>query len=147
MPSWDERFLDLAAHIATWSKDPSTQVGAVIVDPLKRVVSTGYNGFPMNTADHLQYYLEREKKLLRVVHAEANAILFAKRDLTGCTLYCTMHPCANCAALIIQSGISRVVCPPPDVERWQAHYDEAQMMMYEASVILNFKEKPDESYG
>ena len=107
MADWHKRFLTLAEHIAGWSKDPSTKVGAVIVDQQRRIVSTGYNGFPQGVVDNPQ--LPRERKLMRTLHAEANAILFAKRDLSGCTIYVTHHPCAHCAAMIIQAGIKRVV--------------------------------------
>lgn len=106
--TWDKRFLSLAQHIAQWSKDPSTKVGAVIVDQNRRIVSTGYNGYPKGVSDTIDTD-EREIKYKKVIHAEKNAILFAKQDLTGCTLYVTHHPCSQCAGYILQSGISHVV--------------------------------------
>ena len=106
--TWDKRFLSLAQHIANWSKDPSTKVGAVIVDQNRRIVSTGYNGYPKGVDDTIDTD-EREIKYKKVIHAEKNAILFAKQDLTGCTLYVTHHPCSQCAGYILQAGISRVV--------------------------------------
>lgn len=135
MTNWHERFLTLAEHIAGWSKDPSTKVGAVIVDQQRRIVSTGYNGFPQGAKDSPT--MVRDRKLLRTLHAEANAILFAKRDLTGCTIYVTHHPCAHCAAMIIQAGITtvkfRITKFGPD-DYWNASMYEAQLMMGEAGV-------------
>lgn len=131
---WPQRFLDLAYHVATWSKDPSTKVGAVIVDAQNRIVSHGYNGPPRGTGDSV---VKRDIRLLRTVHAEANAILFAGRDLANCTLYVTHHPCAHCAALIIQSGITDVVHPPTDAQfsmRWFDDMQQAQIMFREAGV-------------
>ena len=86
MSKWDRRFLDLAAGMATWSKDMSTQVGAIIVDRDQRIVSSGYNGFPRGVVDSIERYQDRDTKYRMVVHAEINAILFATRDLTGGTI-------------------------------------------------------------
>ena len=122
MSKWDRRFLDLAAGMATWSKDMSTQVGAIIVDRDQRIVSSGYNGFPRGVVDSIERYQDRDTKYRMVVHAEINAILFAKRDLTGCTIYVhPFMPCARCAAMVIQTGIKRVVYPPASediLSRW-----------------------------
>ena len=105
---WDLRFLSLAKHISTWSKDPSTKVGSVLVDENKRVVSMGYNGFPAQIRDDADDYLNRDLKLKKVVHAEANVIVFAQRDLSESTLYVwPFMPCSNCAGLVIQSEIGR----------------------------------------
>ncbi len=102
------RFLALAKHIALWSKDKKTQVGAVIVDEHNRIVGLGYNGFPRGVVDSPSLYSERESKLSLVVHAEANAILNSNRVVSGCRLYVSLPPCNECAKLIIQSGISEV---------------------------------------
>lgn len=136
MGKWDARFLDLATLVAGWSKDPSTQVGAVIVDTDKRIVSAGFNGFPRGVEDD---EVDRDVKLLRTIHAEENALLFARRDVTGMTAYVTRPPCARCAAKLVQSGISRVVysLPPVDfVERWAAEMKEAQTMFTQAGVTV-----------
>lgn len=137
---WDRRFLGLAMHVATWSKDPSTQAGAVIVDAKRRVVSVGYNGFPRGTDDGPELYADRERKYRRVVHAERNAMSFAQRPLDGCTLYVApLPPCASCAGSIIQAGIVRVVAlkPATDVaERWAAEHREMAAMFREAGVEL-----------
>ena len=133
---WDRRFLELAGTVAQWSKDPSTKVGAVIVDDKNRVVSMGFNGFPRGTSDAEQRYGDRELKLKQIIHAEINAILFAKQDLAGYTLYVTpLSPCAQCASAIIQSGISRVVSLPPRVDsKWADDIALAELHFHEASV-------------
>lgn len=120
MKKWEKRFLDLAKHISTWSKDPSTKCGAVITDSKNRIISLGYNGYPHGVDD--SNYEDRELKYAKVIHAEMNAILFANRDIEGCTIYVhPMPPCSRCMAVIIQSGISRIVTQDAaldKVERW-----------------------------
>ena len=111
--SWDEYFMGLAHLSAMRSKDPSTQVGAVIVSGEHRVVSIGYNGFPNGCSDD-EFPWDREgdfgaTKYPDVVHAELNAILNSKNDLRGCSIYVSLFPCNECAKAIIQSGISRIV--------------------------------------
>lgn len=135
MTKWDARFLQLASVVASWSKDPSTRVGAAIIDDKQRVVSLGFNGYPRGVEDRMD--VPREAKLARVIHAEPNAILFAQRDLTGCSIYVTRPPCSNCAALIIQSGIARVVYEAPDpafMVRWRESVDASLAMFAEAGV-------------
>lgn len=134
---WDARFLGLAALVATWSKDPSSKVGAVIVDPKNRVNSLGFNGFPRTVSDAPQVYADRDEKLRRTLHAEQNALLFAARSVEGGTIYITHPPCARCAALLIQAGIQRVVCPPPPPDfqqRWAADIASSRQMFDEARV-------------
>jgi len=134
--AWDKTFLNLCDEIAQRSKDPSTKVGACIVAPDKTIVSMGYNGFPRGCNDAQALYEDRAIKLMRTIHAEVNAIITAKRDLTGCTLYVSpLHPCANCAAIIVQSGIKRVVYKASDaVPRWADSFQNAAMMFLEAGV-------------
>ncbi|WP_304302308.1 dCMP deaminase family protein [Chromatium okenii] len=135
---WDDRFLSLAAEISTYSKDPSTQVGAVIVDAARRIVSTGFNGFPRGIDDDPTQLNDRDLKYRMIIHAELNAILFAQRDLSGCTIYTyPMPPCAQCAAAIIQSGIKRVVSidpTPAQRERWGGDWQIANAMYQQAGV-------------
>ena len=136
---WHARFIGLATHIAEWSKDPSTRVGAVIVDSERRVVSLGYNGLPRGVTDHAHILNNKELKLQVVKHAEENAILNSLLRPAGCTIYVTHHPCASCAGSIIQSGISRVVFPslPGDntfSQRWQESISLAQTILEEAGV-------------
>jgi len=141
-PKWDERFLALAAHVATWSKDPSTQVGCVIIGSYRREVrSLGFNGFPRGMADSPERLADRELKYKLMVHAEENAILNASlcgTALDSCTVYTTLPPCTRCAASIIQAGICRV-CWPSDVEvpeRWRAELELAQQMMIEVGIAI-----------
>lgn len=134
---WDLRFMEQASLVSYWSKDPSSKVGAVIVDEKNRVVSQGFNGPPRGVEDST--HVERDARLRRTIHAEMNAILFSRKDLTGTTLYCTHTPCSNCAAVIIQAGISRVVTLPstPDfARRWESDIREARTMFQQAGVQL-----------
>lgn len=136
MDKWDSRFLGMALHVAAWSKDPSTRVGAVITDAKNRVVSLGFNGFPRNVKDQV---VTREHKLRATIHAETNALLFAKEDVEGMTCYVSHPPCAQCAAKLIQAGISRVVwhSPSPDfVDRWAEDMAIAKQMYEESGVTF-----------
>jgi len=110
--SWDDYFMGIALLAAQRSKDPNTQVGCCIVDQNKRILSTGYNGFPKGCSDD-DYPWDREGEQTKypfVVHAELNAILNAGgKLLTGSTLYVALFPCNECAKAIIQAGIAEVV--------------------------------------
>lgn len=135
---WDYRFFALAAFVASWSKDPSTKVGAVIVDRRHRVLGFGYNGFARGVHDSEERYANREEKLKRIVHAEVNAMLNAART-EGCILYCTFCPCAQCASLIVQAGISRVVCrKSPSDERWLEDQKLAKEILIEGGVEVSY---------
>jgi len=136
---WHVRFINLATHIAQWSKDPSTKVGAVIVDSQRRVVSLGYNGLPRGVHDDYHILNNKELKLQVVKHAEENAILNSLLRPAGCTIYVTHHPCASCAGSIIQSGITRVVFLSVPVDntfnqRWRQSIELAQTMFEQAGV-------------
>ena len=136
--SWDKRFIELAHLVATWSKDPSTKVGSVIVDDKRRVLAMGYNGFPRGVTDSEERYGDRDEKYPRVVHAELNAILNATRRIEGCSLYCTMHPCAECAKAIIQVGIRDVYVPIESVPtRWSESLLVSGSMLVEAGVRVH----------
>ena len=136
MNKWDMNFLGLAANVATWSLDPSTKVGAVIVDKDNRVVSVGYNGFPKGIKDN-ERLNDRVLKYQMIVHAEANAILFARGSVKGCTIYTfPFMPCSNCASLLIQSGIKKVVSVPSTEKRWESNFNIAKDMFEEAGVSL-----------
>jgi dCMP deaminase len=130
---WHNWFFGLADHVASASKDPSTKVGAVIVRPDRTIASVGYNGFPRGVED---VYTTRDAKLLRTVHAEANAILSAHETLIGYTIYVTpLHPCANCAAYIIQSGIKEVHYRIGiRGSAWLEHYEAMKDMFEQAGV-------------
>lgn len=131
---WHKRFLDLAAHVASWSRDPSTRVGAVVVRPDRTVSSMGYNGFPRGVVDSDERYTDRPTKYQFICHAEANAIVSASESLVGHTLYATLFPCNECAKLIIQSGIKAVVAPTAGNERWTESHQIASQMFDEAQI-------------
>jgi dCMP deaminase len=139
---WDRRFLELAKLVASWSLDPSTQTGAVIVDPLRRIVSTGFNGMPQKMPDYPEWYADREEKYSRILHCEVNSILFAHRDLTGCTLY--THPfisCDRCIVVVAQAGITRCVAPkvvePSHLERWEPIFKKSRQYAAEMGITID----------
>lgn len=115
MNTWDLRFIELARHISTWSKD-EVQVGCVLADSNKRIISIGYNGPPQGVIDA---YDTKEEKLARTIHAEENAILFADRyRLHNATAYIyPFYPCSNCAAKLIQVGVKRIVAGTDNLSR------------------------------
>ena len=112
--SWDEYFMGIAQLSALRSKDPSTQVGACIVDKDHKVVSIGYNGMPRGVDDEKVPWGHGqglESKYLYVCHAELNPILNTRDAgyLPGCKLYVTLFPCNECAKAIVQVGIKEVI--------------------------------------
>jgi dCMP deaminase len=141
MDKWDIRFLKLAEHISKWSKDPSTQVGAVITNG-KRIISTGFNGFSKGVNDTEDRYSNRDFKYPAVIHAEVNAILFAKQDLCDCTIYTyPMPPCARCASMIIQAGIKRIVAISPSndqLSRWEDDFLISSELYKDVGMNLEF---------
>ena len=104
MTDWDKRFLQLAKHISEWSKDPSTQVGCVVVGPDRELRSTGFNGLPRGIEDNEQRLNNREIKYPLICHAEENAIMHAARigmSLKDCTAYVTWPPCTRLSLIHI----------------------------------------------
>lgn len=144
---WDRHFLRLAREVSRMIKDPSTQVGAVIVRADRTIASTGFNGFPRGCSDDPRLYADREQKLARTVHAELNAILFADGIPEGATLYVWPLPvCDRCMAAVIQTEICRVVSPPApeSAVRWVEAFDRAEDMADEAGVLVETVEVDDE---
>lgn len=135
---WDLRYLELARFVAGWSKDPSTQTGAVIVRPDNSVASLGYNGFPRGIRDTADRYEDRDVKYSYIVHCEMNAVLSAHTHVQGCTLYTwPFLSCDRCAVHMIQAGITRAVaptCPPDKAERWASVFNETKSRFEEAGV-------------
>ena len=136
---WNLRFLEVAKLISTFSKDPSTCTGGVIVRPDKTVASVGFNGFPRKIADKLELLLNREEKYKRIIHAEMNAILNAYGPVKGYTLYnWPGQSCARCAVHIIQAGIIRVVYPENSHTdfgiRWREETEMANSLFKEAEI-------------
>lgn len=139
---WDHRFLELAKHVAQWSRDPSTKVGAVIVDEFLTVKGMGYNGFPRGVEDKPERYNDRETKYKFVVHAEVNALINAG-VARGCTMYVwptLMKPpvCPECCKAVIQHGIHRLVCYDfTTTGRWQDMAGISNAMLIEAGVHIS----------
>lgn len=134
---WASRFIELAQLISTWSKDPSTKVGCVVVGPDREIRSTGFNGFPRGVSDD-QRLDDRATKYPLICHAEENAVMHAARigvSLRTCTAYVTFPPCSRCARGLIQAGI-RMVCWP-DIEipdRWKEDLKISYAMFSEAGI-------------
>ncbi len=140
LPSkWVLRYIALAQLVATWSKDPSTKVACVLVDERRRVISTGYNGFPETVEDRPEWYADRTIKYPLVIHAEVNAIANATRAVAGSTAFLTHPPCDNCAKTLIAHGITEIhfVMPDPDLlSRWQSSLDAARFVAERSGISL-----------
>ena len=107
--AWDEYFMKIAETVALKSKDPSSKMGCVIVDATKRVVSLGYNGLIQGANESKLTISERPMKYRFVIHSEMNAVLYARQDLKGCTIYNRVATCDNCMKYCLQAGIKRFV--------------------------------------
>lgn len=146
MKNWDKKFLDAATLVASWSKDPSTRVGCVITDGDHNQLAGGFNGFPRGVADDHRL-TDRETKLKLIVHAEANAVAAAARNghaLKGSVAYITLPPCAQCAALLIQAGVRRVVfLSGVKPSKWEADWILAQGLLAEAGIEFEEAERPE----
>ena len=140
---WDQRFMEVARLTATWSKDPSSKVGAVTVNRKNIIVSSGWNGFPRGLKDDFTRLHDRETKYKFVVHAEMNAIYNATYNgtsLDGATLYVYGLPiCSECAKGVIQVGIKRVVMPNQKIEgKWLDSWLTSMNFFDEAGVDFDF---------
>ena len=143
---WDLRFLKLAEMVAGWSKDPSTQVGAVLVDDDRRVLSVGYNGFPRGVEDADYRLKDRETKYAFIVHAEVNAIFAAGSLARGATLYVwptftDAGVCNECAKVVIQAGVGKIKIlaathDEKTADRWSAKGKVAEQMLKESKVYV-----------
>lgn len=143
---WELRFIQMAQLVASWSKDPSTKVGAVITTADRRVVSTGYNGFARGVDDTPERLNDRTLKYPLTIHAELNAILsaaYSGHPLRGCTIYVSpLHPCSQCASAIVQAGITSVVFSSPTMldsdaaARWDENFRLAAGVFREAGVEI-----------
>jgi len=138
---WGDKYIHLAKEISTWSKDPSTQVGAVVIGEHGQLLSQGYNGFPRGIKDSEERLSNRERKYELVVHAEMNAIYNASLNgvsLKGSTLYVYGLPiCNECAKGIIQVGIQKVVAMRPEKYNiaWEESANNARNLFSEAEVM------------
>lgn len=144
---WHIRFLQFATQVSSWSKDPSTKVGCVLVKN-RRVISTGYNGFPKGISDDLSRLNDREKKYEITVHAEVNSITNAALhgvSTDGASAYVTFSPCSRCASVLINAGIKEVyVASGQDVpERWLDNFTLARTILAEAGVLYHLLDLSD----
>tara|TARA_Y100000389_G_C16990460_1_gene284655 strand:- start:38 stop:478 length:441 start_codon:yes stop_codon:yes gene_type:complete len=142
---WDLRYLELARTVGTWSKDPSSQIGAVAVGSKGQVLAQGYNGFPRGIFDGGARLNDRELKYQYIVHAEQNLIYNATYNgvsLDQSTIYVTGLPvCSECAKGVIQVGIKRVVMPKQEIkENWKKSWDHSEILFNEAGITYEFVE-------
>jgi|TARA_E500000178_G_scaffold345264_1_gene394837 dCMP deaminase len=145
MNKWDQRFLEMAAKISEWSKDPSRKIGCIAVNNDRKILATGYNGFPSKIEDHEYRYNDRETKYQYVIHAEMNCIYNAAVNgvsLLGSTFYIHGLPvCHECAKGIIQVGVTRVVAHSAGTpEKWADSNILTMELFKEAGVEYEFNE-------
>lgn len=147
---WHQRFMDVAILISSWSKDNSTQTGAIVVGPDREIRTTGYNGFVRGVDDNKPARLERPTKYDFFEHAERNAIYNAcltGTSLKGCVMYATHAPCTDCARAIIQSGIKMVVTHEVKIDTntpqntWRDKLSYSAEMFAEAGVEVKYLSK------
>lgn len=136
------KFVAVAQTMAGFSKDLSTQVGAIAVDDDGLILASGFNGFPRGVYDDPALYADKTQKYPRVVHAEANCITMAARHgirlMNSNLIVTSLYPCCDCAKLIIQAGIKRVYAPPmPTESSWLESVTVAMEMFNESGIILN----------
>lgn len=137
---WHRRYLELGNLVASWSKDESMKVGAVIFHPgTKTILSVGYNGLPRGMDDNKPEYHERPGKYFYYEHAERNAIFNSTTNLAGMAIVVTWVPCADCARAIVQTGIREVIYPCPQLtpeqeQRWKDQMFAARHILEAAGV-------------
>ena len=140
MSKWTERFMDLASRVAGWSKDPSTQVGAVAVSDSKQVLETGYNGLPRGVRDAPER-MERPAKYSWTAHAEENLVAHAARGrLEGATVYVTHMCCASCTRMLINAGVAKVIVGPGTTNMPLEQFEIAKTMFKEAGVAVYYED-------
>jgi len=150
---WLEHYFNLAKQVASWSKDPSTKVGAVAVGKHGQIASQGYNGFPRGIKDTEARLSDRGQKYKFVVHAEMNCIYNATLNgvsLDNADLYVFGLPvCSECAKGVIQVGVKRVyMCYPTTIpEKWKESFELSASMLYEAGVGFSIYEKDLSSWN
>ena len=143
---WDRRYMRLSCIVASWSKDPSTQCGAVLVRPDKTLASVGYNGFSRHISDDRELYEDRNSKYPRTIHSEWNAIRSARdHTLEGYSVYAwPMSPCNQCSAALIQKKIKRIVYMKPTQEklsRWGKKFEFAMNMLRQRNITVDMMDE------
>lgn len=138
---WKLRYMDMAQLVSTWSRDPSSKIGAVAVGEKGQILSTGYNGFPRGIADTDDRLNDREEKLSRVIHAEMNVIFNASFNgvsLNGSRVYVSGLPvCSDCAKGLIQVGVKEIVVKKSDIEKsefWKKSWEKSLSMFNEVKI-------------
>lgn len=141
MTKWDDRWMNRAADYASWSKDPSSKIGAVAVDPIRKLeLVGGYNGFPRNISDSIERYVHKETKYKLIVHAEMNVVANAAYhgiSLNGAHLYVYGLPvCSDCAKVLINTGITKVFMKYPSTinSKWTISAIDTYAMFEEANI-------------
>lgn len=141
---WHSRYLELAQQIASWSKDPSSKIGAIAVGSKGQVLAQGYNGFPRGIEDNESRFENKELKYKYVVHAEMNLIYNASYNgvsLDGSTVYVTGLPvCSECAKGLIQVGVQQVIMPTQEdtPDKWVKSFKLSKELFEEAGVHWQF---------
>jgi dCMP deaminase len=142
---WDKRFIHMAKEVASWSKDPSQQVGCIAVKD-RRIIATGYNGFPIGIED--KNLEDREHKYTYTVHAEKNMIYNACRhgvSLVDSEVYvCGLPVCGECWKGLVQVGVKRVIMPDVNHinERWQKSCTCGYLGMRQVGVeVVTYKDE------
>lgn len=133
--SWEDSFINQTLLVAMRSPDPSTKCGAIIVSADNRVIASGYNGLPRGMDNDIEWD-DKKLKLSLIVHAELNALLNCKEDVTGCTMYVNWHPCHECAKAIVQSGIKKVcyLKTSHNYGSWQESFTTSAKMLMDCGV-------------
>lgn len=141
LSNWNWKYLSQAVFISGWSKDPSKKVGCVISNEFDIPIGQGFNGFPKGVKDDPEVMKDKERKRLRMVHAEMNAISFSTKELSGSTFHVTHRVCAACARNIIQHRPKKVISLYDDTgtlpelsEYWKTSMKEASAMFKEADI-------------
>ena len=143
MDKWNLRFMKLAKETASWSKDLRTKVGSVIVRD-RNPISMGFNGLPTNCNDEIKERFEPPQKYLWTIHSEANSLVQAAKHgvkTEGCFMYVTLFPCANCAGLIVNAGIKKLICedkPNFDDVRWGENWKISQIILREGGIEIEY---------
>ena len=149
---WDNRFLRLAKEISTWSKDPSKKIGAIYVSKDRRILATGYNGFPRRIIDTQERYNNRSEKYKFVAHAEMNGIYnatYSGTSLRESTLYVYGLPvCFECAKGVMQAGVERVIMTAPINidDQWSDSWKVSAELFKEAGIEWDFVDEKDIYY-
>lgn len=143
----DNKFTIYSTYVSFTSKDKSTKVGAVILNPeTSKVLSFGSNNFPKGVDDSIKKRYERPEKYNFTVHAEITAIVKAAKEgisINGSHMYVTHFPCAACAGAIINSGITRLVCgrkPDLNDSKWGNQWIDSMIMLKEAGIVIEYDE-------